>query len=443
MEPVPLSQPSEATARSRSPPTPSNFSDKENPRSANKRTTAQMAPSSQSAKRRRLTDRASNIQSRMPPSSQRHDNTRYYDPDQDEDERRRTRKQYRDLVVDFNDSRAEFMRSGNNGIYETVSKANVLYENVKQTSDATLDSRLLVNAADLSHRKAAQLALGDSSAGIDVDEFVTKCISFMRRGPDSSEAMPSSTQNRRRHRRSQREADSDDEDGAAGDAMNWDWLGRAACLPHNARPSVSGWLLGPLSVQKRTRQITQRTRAERFDATQAVRPQELQQEDLGQQENSNLTVICTRVNNLLHEASGKAEDEVNKELDTVANPTEKMIQDIMDKHGISTDGGLNLFRFCINPQSFGQSVENLFYVSFLVRDGTVGVGTDSRGIPNLIPSVPYAPSEAQKKQIQKRQAVFSLDFDTWRELIKVFKISESIIPHREEQEEETGRTWHG
>jgi len=366
------------------------------------------------------------------------------------------------LTITTTDSRAEFMRSGNNGIYETVSKANVLYENVKQTSDATLDSRLLVNAADLSHRKAAQLALGDSSAGIDVDEFVTKCISFMRRGPDSSEAMPSSTQNRRRHRRSQREADSDDEDGAAGDAMNWDWLGRAACLPHNARPSVSGWLLGPLSVQKRTRQITQRTRAERFDATQAVRPQELQQEDLGQQENSNLTVICTRVNNLLHEASGKAEDEVNKELDTVANPTEKMIQDIMDKHGISTDGGLNLFRFCINPQSFGQSVENLFYVSFLVRDGTVGVGTDSRGIPNLsecfeisfyvvrivltaliVPSVPYAPSEAQKKQIQKRQAVFSLDFDTWRELIKVFKISESIIPHREEQEEETGRTWHG
>jgi hypothetical protein len=58
-------------------------------------------------------------------------------------------------------------------------------------------------------------------------------------------------------------------------------------------------------------------------------------------------------------------------------------------------------------------------------------------------ATPYAPSEAQKKQIQKHQAVFSLDFDTWKELIDVFNITESIIPHREEQEEETGRGWHG
>lgn len=275
------------------------------------------------------------------------------------------------------------MQSGNNGIYETVSKANELYENVKQTADATLDSRLLVNAADLSHKKAAQLALGDSGAGIDVDEFVTKCISFMRRGPDSSEAIPTSTQTRRRHRRSQREADSDDEDGTAGDAMNWDWLGRAACLPHNARPSVSGWLLGPLSVQKRTRQITQRTRNERFDATQAVRPQDLEQEDLGQQESSNLTTMCAMVNKLLYDASNAAQDEVNRSLTEIGDPTEEMIQEFMDKHGISENGGMNLFRFCINPLSFGQSVENLFYVSFLVRDGTIGVQTDNRGLPTL------------------------------------------------------------
>lgn len=101
MERVPLSQLSEATARSSSPPAASD-SDKENPRSANKRNPAQMPSLSQSAKRRRLTDRASNIQSREPPSSQRHNNTRYYDPDQDEEERRRTRKKYRDLTGDFN-----------------------------------------------------------------------------------------------------------------------------------------------------------------------------------------------------------------------------------------------------------------------------------------------------------------------------------------------------
>lgn len=30
---------------------------------------------------------------------------------------------------------------------------------------------------------------------------------------------------------------------------------------------------------------------------------------------------------------------------------------------------MNLFRLIVNPRDFGQSVENLFYLSFLIRDG--------------------------------------------------------------------------
>ena len=46
---------------------------------------------------------------------------------------------------------------------------------------------------------------------------------------------------------------------------------------------------------------------------------------------------------------------------------------------------------------------------------------------------PYAPSEARRMGIQKHQAVFSLDFDNWRELIEVCGITDSIIPHRDEE----------
>lgn len=52
---------------------------------------------------------------------------------------------------------------------------------------------------------------------------------------------------------------------------------------------------------------------------------------------------------------------------------------------------------------------------------------------------PYAPSEARQKGIEKHQAVFSLDFDTWRDLIEVYGIKESIIPHREEEELQSSR----
>lgn len=36
----------------------------------------------------------------------------------------------------------------------------------------------------------------------------------------------------------------------------------------------------------------------------------------------------------------------------------------------------NLFRIIINPHSFSQSVENMFYLSFLIRDGKVSLDID-------------------------------------------------------------------
>ncbi|OQD80386.1 hypothetical protein PENANT_c036G00248 [Penicillium antarcticum] len=396
--------------------------------------------SSRLNKRPRLTDRNSNIQSQGPPPSQRNGDTRYYDPDQDADERRRVRRELRDLNRELNDSRGEFMQSGNDGLYKTVEKANEIFVQVKQTSDATIDSRLLVNAADLSHKKTAQLALGDSSAGIDVDEFVSKCISFMHRGPTNATGTPRGTQGRRgRTRQSQRDPYASDED--EGDAMNWDHLGRAACFPHNARPVVPGWLLGPLSVQKRARQMTQRTAREAIDPENAVKPIELQQGDLGQQDSVNLTQTCSEINKLLGNTQKERERKAERKLQNIENPTEDQLRGVFDECGIADDGGIPLFAFCIDPHSFGQSVENLFYVSFLVRDGTVGISTDSRQLPTLHPSNPYAPSEAQRQGIQKHQAVFSLDYETWEQLIKVFNIKKPIIPHREEIEGETGMSW--
>lgn len=336
------------------------------------------------------------------------------------------------------------MQPGNYGIRDTIQKANEYFQEVKQTSDATIDSRLLVSAADLSYKKTAHLVLGDASAGIDVDEFVSKCISFMRRAPEDSQAMLSSTQRRRGQASGRSQADPNDSDEDQGDAMNWDWLGRSACFRHNSRPSVSGFLLGPLSVQKRTRQITQRRARERIDPSQAVRPQELREEDLDRQETSNLTTMCTSINKLLARTQNAGQDMVERLLSQLEEePTDEMVQKVMAQHHVADDGGVPLFHFCINPRSFGQSVENLFYVSFLVRDGTVGIQVDSRHLPTLHAAKPYAPSEAQRKGVQKHQAIFSLDFETWRDLIEVYGIEESIIPHREEeQHENTGHGWY-
>lgn len=190
---------------------PASSSDKENRHSRRgKRKSDQAMPStsrnptadsaSSGTKRRRLAELQSNTQSTQPTqflrSSQR-PVTDFYDPDQNVQERREIRKSLRDLTRDLNDCRNEYLQTGNKGIINTIQKANDIFTRVKQTSDATVDSQLLVSAADLSYKKSARLALGGGVAGIDVDEFASKCMSFMLRGPlNESSAITSSTQRR-------------------------------------------------------------------------------------------------------------------------------------------------------------------------------------------------------------------------------------------------------
>lgn len=283
----------------------------------------------------------------------------------------------------------------------TLQEANRYFAAVKQTSDATLDSRLLVSAADISYKKTAQMTLGDAAQGIDVDEFVSKCITFMRRGPNdengrnSGSTSASQSQGRRRRRptvavRDDASDDGDDANVDEGDALNWEILGRRACFQHNARPPVPGFLLGPLSVQKRVRaQRSQRGRQPRRDPADVVRAQELQAADIEKVENSNLTVLCTRIRSRLVQVQKEGQEAVEAEAGNADNDDDEHelsqaeIKTLMSRHGICDDGGVGFFNFIVNPRSFGQTVENLFYVSFLIRDGSVGIGEDSDHLPTL------------------------------------------------------------
>ncbi|KAI9779946.1 MAG: nuclear protein [Geoglossum umbratile] len=368
--------------------------------------------------------------------------THFYDPDQDINERRALRKGLRDLNRNLNDSRAEFLAPGSTGLADTLQKANQYFSSVRQTSDATLDSRLLVTTADLSYKKTVQLTLGDTAQGVDVDEFVSKCISFMRRGDQEAGNVQ-----RRRQRIDIDDPDDDEgeeeQEGDDGDALDWAHLGKEA-FKHNLRPPVPGFLLGPLSLQKRLRQLKPRQgRLERQNRTEEVRPEELKAGDIEKAENSNLTLLCTKIRGVLgrvaEEGRAAAEADATEDMDEIEQ------QKLLIKHNICDDGGVNFYRFVINPHSFGQTVENMFYVSFLIRDGSAGVGEDSNGFPTLHPTQPRKISEMKEQGVQKNQAVFNLSWPTWQDLVDAFQITEPVIPNRESDEGAAcgRRGWYG
>ncbi|KIW81808.1 hypothetical protein Z517_04834 [Fonsecaea pedrosoi CBS 271.37] len=380
------------------------------------------------SRKRRRTD----VEESQTPSAQQ-----YYDPDQDPEERRQVRKGLRSLYAELHDSSTEYLQPDSNGLEETLIRLDGIYKNVKQTSEATIDSRLLVKTADLSYRKINNLTLGDGMIGVDVDDFVTKCIMFMKQGNEPETAYfdaPTSTQTQSQRRRRHQDADEEDE----GDTMNWEYLGKNACFLYNSRPCLTGFLLGPLSVQKKIRQQTQRkAREARTEPTQAVRPVELGDEDLQKQESANLTEICTEIARLLEKSMTTGQENAEREVNEVDEVlSEQQTRELLRRNEIADNGCVPLFNFCVNPKSFGQTVENMFYVSFLIKEGKVALVLDSDGMPTL--GLVPEKSLAERQETQRNQAIFTLDFDVWEDIVKTFGIQKSIVPHRREEKYDDG-----
>ena len=383
-------------------------------------------------------------------SSQRRRSTRqeervdkeYYDPDQDENERRATYRRLREIGKNLYDSRSDYLKASSDGLVQTLDDLSTILPKIKQTSTATIDSRILLNVADISQKKITDLTLGDSNIGVDVDDFVSKCIAFMKKGGQSARGVPTgSTQTQRRRGRN----DVDDDEDDTGEALDWDYLGRNACFLYNSRPCLTGFLLGPLSLQKKVRQQTQRRARERANPADALRPIALGDEDLELQESANLTEICTEIASILSKVQAEGQAAADEAYDESMEPDE--FQAMLRSHCVADDGLVPLFDFCVNPQSFGQTVENVFYISFLIKEGAVGLGFDSRGLPTLGRS--NQKSVGERQEAARNQAVLKLDFETWEGIIKQFGIKQSIIPHRDEVEYddgtnvEQGQGWYG
>lgn len=314
------------------------------------------------------------------PDNDDDDDSDAYDPNQSVEERRDIQRTLRELGRELADNADEYIRGDSNGIRDLLISANEVSHKIKQTGEAVIDSRLLVTAADLSYKKTIQITQGNVADGVDVDEFLSKCITYMRQGGgnhgDNAPEL-SSTQQQRRNTRGDEGSDDEDEDG---DMLNWGYFGHYACLPNIGRPAVQGHLLGPLSVEKKARKITKRSAPFRMNQLAETRPEVIDAEDLTKQEND-LAVICGKVLLQLKQLHSRLQAKVSELMEETMSDEEAT--QIMHQHGLRSTGGVDLIRFVINPKSFGQSVENLFYVSFLIKDGKVSVDLDEDGIPSV------------------------------------------------------------
>lgn len=279
------------------------------------------------------------------------------------------------------ENRDTIVRGPGEALKRTVNQANKIFRKIKQTSDAATDGRLMTTVGDMANKWAAQGM--DTTTRVDVDEFLSKCITYMRNGGPvtNEEGATQSTQRRRRTR----DRGVEDEDEDVGEALDWEVLGRHACFPYNTRPPVPSFLLGPLSVQKKVRTQTQRRARQTKDtAGREARPEALTRDDLQQNESNDLRATCTRIRNDLNKHIQRAQLTLQRaRFNSMEELESEEGKRLLRKCRLRSNGGVSLFEYVVNPRSFGQTVENLFYISFLIKEGSIGVSHDEEGLPTL------------------------------------------------------------
>ncbi|EIW82702.1 hypothetical protein CONPUDRAFT_100999 [Coniophora puteana RWD-64-598 SS2] len=335
-----------------------------------------------------------------------------YDPDQDAAEKRDIRKQYR-VLERLTDNGGRPQDYTAKDLVDQVTRADSLFSKVRNPTEATLDSSVLRNVSAISAQKARAMRLG--SGAFDLDDFVSKLVSFM---------------GGRRHVA----ADDDDEEEFVEDddsvPLDWDRIGRRA-LAKSRRVPVSGFMLGPLSVEQKKRGPIKRARLEK-EAEEEKKPQAITEEDIQRSENeTSKNVAAVRPAfpfSFTHSTSHSNtlnNDQILERLLAIGEP-------------------VNFFRFVINPNDFAQSVENIFYLSFSIRDAAVALQWDEDGSGEPILMACQEPTDEDRAAgVRKQQVVMEFDMATWRRAIEVFNITEAMIPTRAAARTGIKGKWYG
>ena len=102
-------------------------------------------------------------------------------------------------------------------------------------------------------------------------------------------------------------------------------------------------------------------------------------------------------------------------------------------------------------------MENLFYLSFIIREGQCGLQITDEGEPEIcgctlmwsdlsltrVTVAKQQPTDQDYAQgIKKNQMVIELTMDDWKRSIELFDIREPMIPHRAKVAAPNGK-WYG
>ena len=89
---------------------------------------------------------------------------------------------------------------------------------------------------------------------------------------------------------------------------------------------------------------------------------------------------------------------------------------------------IDYFRFIIDPQSFGRSIENAFYVSFLIKEGKAGIFYDEEtGLPKIKPRKSRQDPTQGQVLTDKKQVLLTLTMSDWQNQKDALQLEQAMI----------------
>ena len=285
------------------------------------------------------------------------------------------RYKYRTLYFKTKEKRGELVRPESTGLLETLSEMDTLFKGVKNPREAVFDSHVLKLTSELGQEQAANLQT--NMTVFDRSIFAEKLVTFM----DG------------RCRDSQREKPE----------LDWAKLGKFTTTMFNVTPKLD-FIYGPLAMEPiiKHRAARERNTQKKPTESQKKKPQQLQQEE--------------------------QEESTTKEVQRVLKAIHKLTDPEQGSHS-----NVPFFEFITDPDSFSTTIENMFHLSFLVKDGKVKLYLDEDNTP----VVKYDPASGQvptstpgtTRALSLSQVVISMTIEKWKKLKEEFNITKALIPN--------------
>ncbi|XP_008591379.1 PREDICTED: non-structural maintenance of chromosomes element 4 homolog A [Galeopterus variegatus] len=270
---------------------------------------------------------------------------------------------------------------------EVLEEANTLFNGVSRAREAVLDAHFLVLASDLGKEKAKQLRSDMNS--FDMLRYVETLLTHMGVNPLEAEELI-------------RDEDSSDFEFIVYDS--WKISGKTAENTFNKTHTfhfLLGSIQGEVPVPK--------PRANRPKKVRMIEEQKAMPDQLEKMEESH-------------------QEATEKEVERILGLLQTYFRD-------DPDTPMSFFDFVIDPNSFPRTVENIFHVSFIIRDGFARIRLDQDRLPVIEPANSNEENEGIDQNTQVRnQAIIALSYHDWKEIVRTFEISEPVIASSQSQQ---------